>query len=139
MNKELLFKAKSKITKEWIESNSIWQSDFGVGTKLWVSTQGWIEIEESTLCRYSGLKDLNGNLIFENDIVRFVDYKIDDRTDDDIEFINVGKIAFQEGQFVVTNLALDEMDDLLVGESSLGVCVIGNSCDNINLLKNNEN
>lgn len=32
-------------------------------------TDGWIEIDPSTICRCTGLNDKNGNLIWENDII----------------------------------------------------------------------
>ena len=33
-------------------------------------TDGWSEIDPSTICQCTGLKDMNGNLIWENDIVK---------------------------------------------------------------------
>lgn len=34
------------------------------------NTDSWTEIEKNTLCQCTGLKDVNGNLIWENDIVQ---------------------------------------------------------------------
>lgn len=34
-------------------------------------TDGWTEIDPSTICQCTGLKDENGKLIWENDIVKF--------------------------------------------------------------------
>ncbi len=34
-------------------------------------TDGWTEIDPSTICQCTGLKDKNGKLIWENDIVKY--------------------------------------------------------------------
>ena len=36
-------------------------------------TDGWSEIDPSTICQCTGLRDKNGNLIWENDIVAYWD------------------------------------------------------------------
>lgn len=33
-------------------------------------TDGWYKVDPSTICQCTGLKDKNGNLIWENDIVK---------------------------------------------------------------------
>lgn len=50
-----------------------------------VETDGWIEVDPSTICRCTGLKDKNGTLIWENDIVNFLGHK--------------GTIVFECGSF----------------------------------------
>lgn len=40
-------------------------------------TDGWIEVDPSTICQCTGLRDRNGNLIWENDIIHkpfYTDY-----------------------------------------------------------------
>lgn len=38
-------------------------------------TDGWYEVDPSTICQCTGLKDKNGNPIWENDIVDFLGHK----------------------------------------------------------------
>lgn len=83
--REILFKAKCKDNGKWVEGwllkdevtgqyfihasgNSVNESDK-------VNEEGCLqfvafEVEESTICQYTGLTDKNGNKIWENDVVK---------------------------------------------------------------------
>ena len=71
MNDRYLFKAKRADNGEWVQGYyyQIWEN----GYILWGMTNdvpNMIEVDVSTICQCTGLKDKNSKLIWENDIVR---------------------------------------------------------------------
>lgn len=70
MNDRFLFKAKHSLNgKEWYignlveEFDGLYIRDIHKNIKIYIN-------DASTICQCTGLKDKNGNLIWENDIVR---------------------------------------------------------------------
>ena len=90
MQDRYLFRAKRTDNSEWVEgflfqlcydSTFCWcigneplsPNDY---SELYGFNREWFYIDESTICQCTGLKDKNGNLIWENDIVKpFADLK----------------------------------------------------------------
>ena len=79
--REILFKAKSIQTGEWIEGIPI-KTHLGLFISFeenphYCSQYGYMEIDdilmvdEKTLCQFTGLCDKNGNKIWENDIIKY--------------------------------------------------------------------
>lgn len=86
MEDRYLFKGKRLDNGEWVTGNLI-QNPFFKGVRSWISSEQedktrlrsisrtqalWnsIEVDSSTICQCTGLKDKNGKLIWEKDIVR---------------------------------------------------------------------
>jgi uncharacterized phage protein (TIGR01671 family) len=79
--REILFRAKSIQTGEWIERIPI-KTHLGLFISFeenphYCSQYGYMEIDdilmvgEKTLCQFTGLCDKNGNKIWENDIIKY--------------------------------------------------------------------
>lgn len=84
MNDRYLFKAKSIDNGEWVQGCYIYDVERDCSESLNkfahrmqpLYAQAYAEpIDPSTLCQCTSLKDKNGNLIWENDIVDFLGHK----------------------------------------------------------------
>ena len=87
------------------------------------------EIDPSTICQCTGLKDKNGNLIWENDVVGFWDAYSTENGHAEMDCI--GKVVWDDEtiSFQVTNRLSAQSYEVLDE-----CCVIGNIFDNPELM-----
>lgn len=116
MNERYLSKAKRIDNGKWVQGYlyDIWEKRY----ILWGMTNDipdMIEVDPSTICQCTGLKDKNGKLIWENDILKYEW----DRTR--IDFIKYQAPIFTYSKTMRWSLQQDE--------------VIGNIFDNPELLE----
>ena len=142
-----LFKAKRLDNGEWV-TGSLIQNPFFKGVRSWISSEQedktrlrsisgtkalWnsIEVDSSTICQCTGLKDKSGKLIWENDIVR----------DEQGNFYK----AFWQNNYYQFSWVCVKTDVFLIGTKwdlwsikSFEIEVIGNIFDNKELLESEE-
>ena len=136
MKDRYLYRAKQKGNEEWITGQYVKGLDmydkevhliFEPATILYSSgeTDGWSEIDPSTICQFTGLKDKNGKLIWENDIVVCRDFTEE-------KYVIAWKqdeACFEYQQYGCSIMNFEQL-------SGCEVEVIGNIFDNAELLEN---
>lgn len=135
--REILFKAKRTDNGEWVEGyyafidgvHYIYTGKTRSGG-LYVVAESF-EVDPETLCQYTGLTDKNGNKIWENDIIGFLDASQYDNGY--LEHYCIGQVVWDEEtvSFQVTERLSCESYEALDGECE----VIGNIFDNPELLE----
>lgn len=157
MEDRYLFKAKRIDNGEWVTGNLI-QNPFFKGVRSWISSEQedktrlrsisrtqalWnsIEVDPSTICQCTGLKDKNGNLIWENDILFLKDEINGCKWKAVVEFGNpTGE--YNWGWQLVQVTECEANKDILLwietGTNYIDVKIIGNTIDNPELLEGGE-
>ena len=143
MENRFLFRGKRIDTGEWVQGYlyGIWERRY----ILWGMTNDipdMVEVDPATICKCTGLKDKNGTLIWEKDIVSFEHEKIEDVEDvlswDSVKYIRNYVIEFQK-TFVNYGLRFRNKSIHFECKQST-LCthnceVIGNEIDNPELLE----
>ena len=129
MNDRYLYRAKRK---NWIElpKEKWWVEGYYAYMKPYHyimpkdNFDSWIEIDEKTLCAFTGLKDKNGKLIWENDIAQYRDCTVENY----VIAWESDKACFEYQQYGCSIMNFDEL-------SGMEAEVIGNIFDNPELLE----
>ena len=140
MENRYLFKAKRVYNGgEWVQGYYVKGLDvygkevhliFEPNTMFYSSgeTDGWYKVDPSTICRCSGREDKNGNLIWENDIVKV---KYSD------EFEEITQVIYTEHGYSPYSNEY-ECEGCCCRCEVLEVEVVGNKFDNSELLESEE-
>lgn len=71
MKERFLFRAKKTENDEWIVGHLIGDVfSSNPGCIYIISEKGCYVVDQNTICQCTGVRDRNGNLIFENDVVK---------------------------------------------------------------------
>lgn len=129
MQDRYLFKAKRIKDGQWVEGAFYIEPYTDCCYIIqWNSTglgfNEFIEVDGETICQCTGLKDKNGKLIWENDIVEYRDCT----TERYVVAYENDKACFEYQQYGCSIMNFDEM-------SSVEVEVVGNVFDNPELLE----
>lgn len=105
------FKAKSILDGAWVQGDLIHKED----GKIAILRNGFnvSEVDPSTVCQFTGLKDCKGREVWEGDILQDVD-------DDNIKYV----VTFGEGAFFARKVGLYTGIPLHECVGSLGIDVI---------------
>ncbi|HSH51870.1 MAG TPA: YopX family protein, partial [Bacteroidales bacterium] len=129
--REILFKAKRKSDGEWVEGHFYTDQKFIFGESC--SDVAYIRddihddhvVFENTLCQYTGIEDINGNKIFEGDIIDIWFYD-EPESPQRLTVYNFNEIYGDFGDFThwTINYAL---------QSDYNCKIIGNIHDNLDI------
>ena len=123
MTREIKFRGKTKVGNEWIYGTTISQGTIKRKANMWymeVAENKWTGLQPGSLGQYTGLKDRNGDEIYEGDILERG------------ELSGKGKVYFSDGTFKVDFKGYAYSLDFVV--SDYFPEIVGNIYDNPKLI-----
>lgn len=123
--REIKFRAWSNFYNDWVESFCIKDGRVHLGNAVHYPGN---QVSDAILMQYTGLKDKNGNEIYEGDIVHM--YSVMPGSDID----DIGIVKFIECAFLFEKA--DGSDGWSIFNEATEIEVVGNIYENPELLKN---
>lgn len=160
MEDRYLFKAKRLDNGEWVQGNLVLSEDVYEAYKAIIipknnsnmSTgnsagdldfENWHKVDRDTVCQCTGLKDKNGKLIWENDIIHKPSYTDYDAYANSEAY--TGRIQYEDGGWSVEitkpdgNVCVSPIIEMIAYSKDIEYCeAIGNIFDNKELLESEE-
>lgn len=152
MEDRYLFKAKRTDNREWVKGALVYDdrdklyriiTEINYSTGTCLTTDNAPRVDKSTICQCTGLKDKNGKLIWENDIVHkpfYTDYDAYANSE-----AYTGRIQYEDGGWSVEitksdgNVCVSPIIDMIAYSKDIEYFeVIGNIFDNKELLESEE-
>ena len=124
--REILFKAKRIDNGEWVEGYLVkaCQNTYPNGYEIidknginydeldcWQPSFTSYEVDEKTICQYTGLVDKNGNKIWENDVVEFKEVGY-------IPITKVGCVVYNNGVLCIGYVSSNKANYHMIGSVS---------------------
>lgn len=143
--REIKFKGKSQETNEWVCGQLLYLGNqpFIVGGLVeanseYTNIEWWQPVYPNSVGRFTGLKNSQGNEIFEGDIVKFLykpTYPFGDSEFDEVVICKVSVCV--TGKFILEKNQSDEFEESLYNAVNYDdeLTVIGNIHDNPELIK----
>lgn len=131
---EPIFRAFNNKTKEWIKNFCVKQ-DGDLLRVVFSNLTGnvlTVDLKDATLCRSTGLKDKNGVVIFEGDIVKFDDFN-PDHCEGDYLPRQIFEVSLKRIRFWLKEEMFGHEGELLLNSNDCEV--IGNIFSNPELLE----
>lgn len=132
--REILFRGAQKVDGSkslyWHEGSLVIEKDDYTGeVEYYIQNEsGSFLVIPETVGQYTGLTDKNGTMIFEGDILKYIN------DDNETRYL---KVVFEECAFLINDSGITEYD-LLPTFFCLGIEVAGNIHENPELLKETE-
>lgn len=136
--RKILFKAKRLVDDGWAYGDLSQHKTGKKFIKAGSATHSF-EVDADTICQYTGLTDKNGNKIWENDVIRYVDGDL--AVDGIVRFGRHEQIVMLELGFYVDWVSEGTecfKTDICYWVEKRNIEVIGNIFDNPELLKGSE-
>ena len=129
MNDRYLYRAKRTDNGEWIIGNLVYSENASIGYEYMIMpTQiigNWSTVLKDTICQCTGLKDKNGKLIWENEIIKCK--------------CGIAVVVWDKSEWRIKwgkdNIWRKDLHFWVNDENEYGVEVIGNIFDNPELLE----